>query len=307
MAELVDDAGYTALLGAFGPALLDPTGSRPAARQTDGMGGPAMIRNPRELRAIPNNAILHQIGWMANSLQGLGTAAARNPETFTELLSSSARFGNALDLPRHALAHSDLDVLRAVVATLDPGMWLDRAAYASIPGRRQALVAVARALERLDLWAATQVMFRRVQADHVALRAVWPEAPTMAIRELTLHGLRLALIHRIWILASAIPDFSPRYGVTRAALELRILRLDIPAAVALLTEIFPLAPRPGGRAGLRRAARRHRVGRLCPRARGDHAADAAPVFPGPGDLGSHHPRGRRVRLNVLHSCGRSLI
>jgi phosphoenolpyruvate carboxylase len=244
MGELVEDAGYAGLLGAFGPALLDPTGSRPAARQTDGMGGPAMIRTPRELRAIPNNAILHQIGWMANTLQGLGTAASRNPETFVELRGDSARFGNALDLPRHALAHSDLDVLRAVVDTLDPGMWLDRAAYASLPGRRQALVSVARALERLDLWAAAQVMFRRVQADHVALRAIWPDAPTMKVRELALHGLRLALIHRIWLLAAGIPDFSPRYGVTRAALELRVLRLDIPAAVALLSEVFPLAPDP---------------------------------------------------------------
>ncbi len=244
MGELVEDAGYAGLLGAFGPALLDPTGSRPAARQTDGMGGPAMIRTPRELRAIPNNAILHQIGWMANTLQGLGTAASRHPEQFIELRAASARFGNALALPSHALAHSDLDVLRAVVDTLDPGMWLDRAAYASIPGRRQALVSVARALERLDLWASAQVMFRHVQADHVALRAVWPDAPRMGVRELALHGLRLALIHRIWILASGIPDFSPRYGVSRAALELRILRLDIPAAVALLTEVFPLAPDP---------------------------------------------------------------
>ena len=50
MRELVEDPGYAALLGAFGPALLDKTGSRPAARQTDGLGGPATIRHPRELR-----------------------------------------------------------------------------------------------------------------------------------------------------------------------------------------------------------------------------------------------------------------
>ena len=171
MQELVEDQGYAALLGAFGPALLDPTGSRPSARQSDGMAGPAMIRHPRELRAIPNNAILHQLGWLANTLQGLGAAAARHPETFAELRESSPRFRNALALPAHALAHSNLDVLRGVVATLDPGMWLDRAASARLPGRRQALVAVARALERLDLWAPAQAMFRRIQADHVALRA----------------------------------------------------------------------------------------------------------------------------------------
>ena len=244
MQELVDDAGYAALLGAFGPALLDKTGSRPSARQTDGMGGPALIRHPRELRAIPNNAILQQLGWMANTLQGLGAAAARHPEVFAELRESSARFRTALALPAHALAHSDLDVLRAVVTTLDPGMWLDRAAHARLPGRRNALVAVARALERLDLWAQAQAMFRRIQADHVALRALWPDAPMMSDREMLLHSLRLALIHRIWLIASNIPDFSPRHGITRSTLDGRILRLDIPSSIKFLTEVFPAAPDP---------------------------------------------------------------
>ncbi len=122
MAELVEDPGYAALLGAFGPMLLDATGSRPSARQTDGLAGPARIRHPRELRAIPNNAILQQLGWCANTLQGLGQAAARRPEQFAEFAEASPRFRNALDLAYHALCHSDIDVLRAVVATLDPGV-----------------------------------------------------------------------------------------------------------------------------------------------------------------------------------------
>ena len=83
MQQLVEDAGYAALLGAFGPALIDATGSRPSARQSDGVA--TRIGHPRELRAIPNNAILQQIGWCANTLQGLGAAAARHPETFAEM------------------------------------------------------------------------------------------------------------------------------------------------------------------------------------------------------------------------------
>jgi len=245
MEGLVSDAGYGALLGAFGPALLDPTGSRPPARQSDGMGTATMIRHPRDLRAIPNNAILQQLGWMANTLQGLGVAAARHPEAFPELRRSSRRFHRALDLAAHALAHSDLDVLRAVVGTLDPGTWLDRAAHTLRPGRREALVAVAQALERLELWAVVQSMFRRVQADHLALRAAWPDAPVMGAREMLLHALRLALIHRIWLLATRIPEFSPRHGVTRRDLEAAVLRLEIPAALTLLAEIFPEAPDAG--------------------------------------------------------------
>ncbi len=239
MKALVEDPGYTALLGAFGPALIDKTGSRPAARQSEGVVQGASIRHPRELRAIPNNAILQQLGWCANTLQGIGAAASRHPETFATMRAESRRFRRALDLPGHALAHSDLDVLRAVVATLDPGSWLDRAAHTRRPGRREALVSVARALERLDLWAPVQAMFRRVQADHLALRAAWPDAPGMKPREMLLHALRLALIQRIWLLGTEIPDFSPRHGVTRHGLEAALLRLEVPAALGLLAEIFP--------------------------------------------------------------------
>jgi phosphoenolpyruvate carboxylase len=242
MEELVDDPGYAALLGAFGPALIDRTGSRPAARQMDGMLGNARLRHPRELRAIPNNAILQQVGWCANSLHGLGAAAARHPETFAELREKSRRFHRALELPAHALKHSDIEVLRAVVTTLDPGSWLDRAQHTRRPGRRAALVAVARALERLGISASVHAMFRRIHADHLALRAAWPEAPAMGTREILLHALRLALIHRIWLLASEIPDFSPRHGVTRNTLEEAMLRLEITPSLGLLAEIFPAAP-----------------------------------------------------------------
>jgi phosphoenolpyruvate carboxylase len=244
METLVEDAGYGAILGAFGPALLDRTGSRPSARQADGVASAARIRHPRELRAIPNNAILQQLGWCANTLQGLGAAAARHPETFSDMRQNSRRFHRALDLASHGLAHSNVEVLRAVIATLDPGTWLDRAARTQMPGRREALVSVARALERLDIWAAAQSMFRHIAADHLALRVAWPDAPHMATREILLHALRLALIHRIWLLATEISDFSPRHGVTRPVLEAAILRLDIEASLQLLAEIFPAAPDP---------------------------------------------------------------
>ncbi len=242
MTDLVEDPGYAALLGAFGPALIDRTGSRPPARQSDSNGSAARIKHPRELRAIPNNAILQQLGWCANTLQGLGLAAARHPETFEEFLLKSPRFRRALDFASHALAHSDRDVLRAIVLTLDPGVWLDRAAHEADPNRREALVLLARGLERLDLWAVTQSMFRRIQADHLALRVAWPDAPRMQLKEMLLHAIRLALIERIWLLSTRIPYFSPRFGFTRQDLDDQILRLEIPSALKQLTEIFPPAP-----------------------------------------------------------------
>jgi len=245
MAELLEDRGYAALLGGFGPALIDRTGSRPLARALDGIGGPARISHPSTLRAIPNNAILQQLGWCANTLYGLGAALARHAETFEEMRQSSPRFRRALDLAAHALAHSDIDVLRATTAMFDSGAWLDRAAQSRFPqGRRAALLAVARGVERLGQTAVIHRLFRRLQADYLALAAVWPEAPRMAARGVMLHALRLALISRLWVLESAIPDFAPREGVTRQAIEARILQLDIPPTLAILHEIFPPSPDP---------------------------------------------------------------
>jgi phosphoenolpyruvate carboxylase len=103
---------------------------------------------------------------------------------------------------------------------------------------------VAAALERLDLSSAVRRMFRRLQADHLALRAAWPDLPVMPDRLVLLHALRLALIHRIWLLAVQIPEFSPRHGATREALVRGILQLDVERALALLAEVFPARPDP---------------------------------------------------------------
>ncbi|SFK89772.1 phosphoenolpyruvate carboxylase [Falsiroseomonas stagni] len=243
MQELVEDPGYAALLGAFGPGLLDRTGSRPAARQSD-MGGPSRISHPSQLRAIPNNAILQQMGWLANTLHGLGAAAAANPDAFADLRARSPRFARALAMAARAAASSDIGVLRAAVDTLDPGPWLDRAGATQRPGRREELMAVAEALEKLDLSAVVVRMFRRLQADHLALRAAWPDLPRMPDRLVLLHALRLALIHRIWLLAVALPEFSPRHGATRDSLVAGILQLDVERALKLLAEVFPANPDP---------------------------------------------------------------
>ena len=242
MNALVEDPGYGALLGAFGPALLDRTGSRPTARQSDS-GGPAEIRHPREMRAIPNNAVLQQLGFLADVTHGLGDAASREPETLAELLRASPRFASAMAFARAALSLSDLDVARGYVASLDPGMWLDRAARTRRPGRAAELTAMAQALDGLGLGDPARGVFRRLLADHAALRAAWPgEAPRMSDRLFAVHAVRLCLIHRVWLLAVSVPDFSPRHGITRQELVRRLLRLDVVGATALLDSVFPSGP-----------------------------------------------------------------
>ena len=243
MVALVDDPGYAALIGTFGPALLDKTGSRPVARQAEG-AGPARLRHPRELRAIPNNAILHQLGWLANSFHGIGHGAARAPELFETMRSRSDRFERAYRLAEYAMSCSDLDVIRAYVDTLDPGTWYDRARRTGRDQRRDELLGVADALERLDLAPALRRLFGRLVADRLRLKGVAGDLPEMPARLAALHALRLAIIHRIWLSATHVPDFRPQAGLSRSALVERILRLDIPGSLDLLAETFPLRPDP---------------------------------------------------------------
>ncbi|CAA2157880.1 Phosphoenolpyruvate carboxylase [Methylobacterium brachiatum] len=243
MEALVDDAGYAALLGTFGPGLIDRTGSRPVARQSD-TGGPARITHPRQMRAIPNNAILHQLGFLANSLHGIGRAAQRGPDLFRDMRRDSVRFSRAFRLVQHAAAVGDLDVLRAYIDTLDPAVWLERARRTQKDFRREELVVIAGALERLDLAASLRGLFGRLTRDWLALTTAAPDLPGMSARLTLLHALRLALIHRIWFLAVHIPGFRPQAGISREQLLERFLRLDIDGCLKLLDEIFPVTPDP---------------------------------------------------------------
>ena len=52
------------------------------------------------------------------------------------------------------------------------------------------------------------------------------------------------MVHRVWLLAVRVPDFSPRHGVTREGLLRLLLRLDVAGATALLDKVFPAGPPP---------------------------------------------------------------
>lgn len=244
-AQVVDDPDYAALLGAFGTNMLDRTGSRPERRQHETWTGPREFGHPSQLRAIPNNGVLQQLGLLANTVSGLGRATAKNPERFRFMRAESPRFRRAMAMAEHAMGLGDLDVLRAYVDTLDPGVWLNRSGRTRIPVRREELRTIARQLERANVHARLVKIFRRLQADYLLLRDQVGDAPSPALdvdaREdlALLHALRIAQIHRIFLLASHIPDFAPHLDLTRDDLLQSILRLDVTETVELLKEIFP--------------------------------------------------------------------
>jgi phosphoenolpyruvate carboxylase len=238
--NLVDDPDYAALLSLFGANLLYRTGSRPVAREVEEWGRPSKIEHPSQLRAIPNNAILQQLGFMANTIHGIGRAISKDPELFQAMRERSARFGRAMQMVAAALDRTELDVLRAYVNTLNPAMWLNGAGRARRPARTKALRELARVTGQLDQHDRLARLVRRLQADQLwLLDAIEPAETVQRRRLILLHGIRVAVIQRICLLATEIPNFSPQLGVTRDDILARILELDVPSAVERLRRIFP--------------------------------------------------------------------
>ena len=237
--NLVDDPDYAALLSLFGANLLYRAGSRPVAREAEG-GRPSKIEHPSQLRAIPNNAILQQLGFMAVTLHGVGRAVFKDPEMFHAMRERSARFRRSLQMVATALDRTDIDVLRAYVNTLNPAMWLNGAGRSRHPARTRALRELARLTGRLDRYDRLARLTRRLQADQLwLLQAIEPAETAARQRLILLHGIRVAVIQRICLLATEIPNFRPNLGVTRDDILARILEMDVPGAVERLRTIFP--------------------------------------------------------------------
>jgi len=109
--------GYRAVLGAFGPNLLFKTGSRPVKRQGEHTSDRG---NPARMRAIPNNAILQQFGYVANVVAGLGTAVGSDLDRFNKLAKSSKRLQSLLSMIAHAKTISSLNAMAANAKVFDP-------------------------------------------------------------------------------------------------------------------------------------------------------------------------------------------
>lgn len=238
---LVDDPDYAALLSLYGTNLLWKTGSRPVIRAREDRLGAPEITHPSQMRAIPNNAVLQQLGMMSNVLHGVGRAIAHDPARSAEMPARSPRFRRAMALVEHARAASDFDVLRAYLSHYDPGMWLTRSGRARHEARSKELALLSETVEGMGLHDRLARLTRRLQADYLDLtKAVRPHAAVDRETIILLHILRLALMQRTYLLATHIPEFSPQQGTTRELLVERILHLDVEVVVERLRRIFPL-------------------------------------------------------------------
>jgi phosphoenolpyruvate carboxylase len=237
--------GYLALINTLGRSMLYPTGSRPAKRQGGGRASVG-IETIAELRAIPNNAMLHQLGYLVNSFAGLGLATNQSPEQFLTVLEGSERLERIVSLALAARQRSDVTMFEAYVQLMNANYWLDRTSQSLDRGGNRVLRRISEVLGDVFDYDSIVRFVRKLRRDAADLDDVleqrqveggWSSGDALT----RLHTLRLALIQLIYLKAMEIPQFSSLMEVSLAELVERLLHLDVPDTVATLRRIFPAA------------------------------------------------------------------
>jgi phosphoenolpyruvate carboxylase len=243
--NLTEEAGYLRLIDSIGQSLLYPTGSRAVKRQgRKGIGN--RLESIGQIRAIPNNAVLQQLGYMANSITGLGMAANSNPRRFAEIVKKSPRLRQLMRMSLEALKRSDINILAAYLIGLSPTHWLDRCEQENPSKKRSKMLRLSGLLE--DIFDGSQMsdVLRKLRRDSLLLEDMLQAAseideisPKLNQTVLALHIIRISLIYFIYMKGMEVPRFSSRQDISLHDLIDQILHLNITDTVEELRKIFP--------------------------------------------------------------------
>lgn len=248
--RLVEDPDYASLLGTFATNLLPTSGSRPTKRAHEGQR-PADSSHPSQIRAIPNNGILQQFGYLANTVGGLGGAIAIDPERFHAAYDQSPRLQALVDLVHRADSYGSLAAFRAYVGLFDPVAWLLRAQANDDPILRDPMEALADTLQRNRRHERLSRMLRLFLQDSIARQSAFDElglngaatpgtTPDPDATVALLHAIRVALIGHLFRLVTRVPRFSREPNVTIDDVVAELLQLGVPSALVILERAFPI-------------------------------------------------------------------
>ncbi len=238
--------GYRTVLGAFGTNLLFKTGSRAVKRQSD-QATAADRGDPARMRAIPNNAILQQFGYVANVVAGLGTAVGADRDRFLRLAQRSPRLRTLLEMIAHGKRLSSLNALSANAAVFDAGFWALRASWGREAPIEPALRNLASFLLSDTRAAAIDGFAHHLRLDAIDLHQILEaleieggKVPDDHRLELDLlQAVRLAVIMRVFILAAQLPRFAQQNDTSHSQILNLALALDVPDVVAFMRQAFP--------------------------------------------------------------------
>ena len=233
--QLYADPDYVAILGGFGQNLLIPTGSRAVKRAKSGSGADTF--NPRQLRAIPHNAILQQFGSPANLFYGVGRAAAIDPEKFEALLSGSARARSIFRMVDTTLDRTNLSILTGYGRLFDPGFWVSRALSGEEPFLAHKSMVISETLMSSPWRSQIMDLSNRLRLDLFdTLGQFEGEGGNDVLT--VLHALRLAVIMKMMIIATELPVISDS-ETSRLSVLQRLQTFQIDGILEDLAERYP--------------------------------------------------------------------
>ena len=253
--QLLADPNYSDLIDLFGSNLLPPAGSRPTKRVLQAGNE---RRGPSKIRAIAHNAILQQLGFLANVISGMGRAATVDFEEFVEIHQRSPRLRQCLDRVLTAKRLGSLNTVLAYCRLADPGFWVNRAYHGKQP-RNQ------RALRRLATHLRSRPRFRDIQQTVWALRDDLVDLYRLVdilggegVRTIgearshldLLHAIRIAVIGDSLMLICRTPKLAESNQFSNDDILALGLSLDFQAAADLIRSAFQPSNNVDGAAGL---------------------------------------------------------
>jgi phosphoenolpyruvate carboxylase len=237
---------YSRAVTAFGLGLLNDTGSRKSRRQSD----IAADRNMslRQIRAIPHNAVLQQLGYPVNIIAGAGSAAEGNYEELAALLRSSERGRQIVRLIRAANALASIKTLTAFGELFNSAYWASRPYRGHEEHIEDGCLALAEYLTGDDRSGVFRRLSTRLRVDamklHRLLARIPDEAP-LDDREHTrrmigvLQALRLALFQHMFLRVVMVPQFSRANDIAREDVLEMVFTMRVEEALAQLRRAFP--------------------------------------------------------------------
>ena len=240
-------ATYPRAVTAFGLGLLNDTGSRKSRRQSDLSADRSM--SLRQIRAIPHNAVLQQLGYPVNVIAGFGTAAEGNYEALAQLLQASPRGQQLVRLVRAANALASIKTVAAYGELFNSAYWASRPYRGDEDGIAEGCLALAEYLTKDDRTGVFRRLASRLRVDALKLHkllALIPDDAPLDGREHVrrslgvLHALRLALMQHMFLRVVAIPAFSRANDISRDDVLEMVFTLRIDEALAQLRRAFPV-------------------------------------------------------------------
>jgi phosphoenolpyruvate carboxylase len=238
---------YARAITAFGLGLLNDTGSRKSRRQSDLAADRTM--NLRQIRAIPHNAILQQLGYPVNVIAGVGTAADGNIEEIAALLTESERGRQLIRLVRSANALASIKTVAAYGELFNSAYWASRPYRGDEQHISDACLMIGEYLTKDDRAGVYRRLASRLRVDSLKLHrllALIPDEAPQPEREHTrrslgvLQSLRIALFKHMFLRAVMVPVFSRTNDISREDVLEMFFTLRVEDGLAQLRRAFPV-------------------------------------------------------------------